>query len=62
MRLASGNKCVFFFHLGWERRDHKVGQVLQDEKQLKKKERKRNRWSGIESRSDGKFKEKHNMN
>jgi hypothetical protein len=29
---------------------------------LKKKKRKRNRWSGIESRSDGKFKEKHNMN
>jgi hypothetical protein len=38
-----------------------VGQVLLEEKQLKKKGRKRKRWSGIKSSSDGKFKEKQNM-
>jgi hypothetical protein len=38
-----------------------VGQVLLEEKQLKKKGRKRKRWSGIENSSDGKFKEKQNM-
>jgi hypothetical protein len=40
-----------------------VGQVLLEEKQLKKKggKRKRKRWSGIESSSDRKFEEKWNM-